>query len=116
MFMGVPTLTVASSSFSLVYISSPIQSPLLKLKTRRSSDFNLDFYTEVHDLSYLVDAMGGSRFSSRFRKLTAGLCEAVQDFGLVSFVPLAIQVPTCALSYIVCTCLAQTRTRVRPMV
>lgn len=26
------------------------------------------------------------------RKLSAGLCEVVQDFGLVSFVPLAIQV------------------------
>jgi hypothetical protein len=26
------------------------------------------------------------------RKLSAGLCELVQDFGLVNFVPLAIQV------------------------
>ena len=38
-------------------------------------DFNLDFYTEVQDLSRLVDAMGTDRFSRRFRKLSSGLCE-----------------------------------------
>uniref|UniRef100_A0A7S0RHC1 GPN-loop GTPase 2 n=1 Tax=Chlamydomonas leiostraca TaxID=1034604 RepID=A0A7S0RHC1_9CHLO len=54
-------------------------------------DFSLDFYTEVQDLSYLVRAMGTSPFSTRFRKLSSALCEVVQDYGLVSFMPLAIQ-------------------------
>lgn len=30
-------------------------------------DFNLDFYTEVQDLTYLVQAMGNTAFSKRFR-------------------------------------------------
>ncbi|KAF8068151.1 Gpn2 [Scenedesmus sp. PABB004] len=53
--------------------------------------FNLDFYTEVHDLSRLVAAMGGGPFSQRFRKLSAGLCDVVEGYGLVAFTPLAIQ-------------------------
>ncbi|KAG2435326.1 hypothetical protein HXX76_007401 [Chlamydomonas incerta] len=54
-------------------------------------DFNLDFYTEVQDLGYLVAAMGGKPFSNKFKKLSLGLCEVVEEYGLVTFVPLAIQ-------------------------
>eukprot|EP00878_Enallax_costatus_P013672 GHUV01014296.1.p1 GENE.GHUV01014296.1~~GHUV01014296.1.p1 ORF type:complete len:362 (+),score=111.59 GHUV01014296.1:348-1433(+) len=53
--------------------------------------FNLDYYTEVQDLGYLVHSMGHGPFSQRYRKLSAGLCEVVQDYGLVAFTPLAIQ-------------------------
>ncbi|KAK9844007.1 hypothetical protein WJX81_001766 [Elliptochloris bilobata] len=53
--------------------------------------FNLDFYTEVGDLSRLVEAMGQSTFGRRHRKLSAGLAETVEDFGLVRFTPLAIE-------------------------
>lgn len=35
--------------------------------------------------------MGSDRFSQRYRKLSKGLCEVVQDYGLLSFIPLAIQ-------------------------
>uniref|UniRef100_A0A672K7T4 GPN-loop GTPase 2 n=2 Tax=Sinocyclocheilus grahami TaxID=75366 RepID=A0A672K7T4_SINGR len=42
--------------------------------------FNLDFYTEVLDLSYL------------FHHLNVKLAEVIQDYSLVSFVPLNIQV------------------------
>ncbi|KAG2483316.1 hypothetical protein HYH03_017817 [Edaphochlamys debaryana] len=54
-------------------------------------DFNLEYYTEVQDLGFLVAAMGGKPFSNRFRKLSLGLCEVVEEYGLVSFMPLAIQ-------------------------
>ncbi|GAX82581.1 hypothetical protein CEUSTIGMA_g10007.t1 [Chlamydomonas eustigma] len=54
-------------------------------------DFNLDFYTEVQDLSYLTHRMGFGPFSKRYRKLSEGLCRVVEDFGLVKYVPLAIQ-------------------------
>lgn len=53
--------------------------------------FNLDFYTEVQDLSYLVQAMGNDAFSKRYRKLSQGLCEVVEDYGLLNFTPLAIE-------------------------
>lgn len=56
------------------------------------SAFNLDYYTEVQDLGYLLHTMGCRPFSARYRKLSAGLCELVEDYGLVAFTPLAIQV------------------------
>jgi hypothetical protein len=31
------------------------------------ADFNLDFYTHVQDLGYLVAAMGGKPFSAKFK-------------------------------------------------
>ena len=56
--------------------------------------FNLDYYTEVQDLSYLLDHLKtsqGPRRSSRFSELNERICELVEDFGLVSFETLAIE-------------------------
>jgi hypothetical protein len=42
----------------------------------------------------MVDHMNqelDTRFAQRFRKLTTGICELVEDFGLVHFMPLAIE-------------------------
>jgi MinD superfamily P-loop ATPase len=54
--------------------------------------FNLDYYMDVQDLSYLVQHMERSnpRMSKRYSKLTAGLCELVEDFALVSFAGVSI--------------------------
>jgi len=46
---------------------------------------------QVGDLSRLVEAMGQSAFGRRHRKLSAGLAETVEDFGLVRFTTLAIE-------------------------
>ncbi|GLC33726.1 hypothetical protein PLESTB_000109000 [Pleodorina starrii] len=54
-------------------------------------DFNLDFYTQVQDLGFLVHAMGDKPFSQKFRKLSQGLCEVIEEYGLVSFIPFAVQ-------------------------
>ena len=88
---------------------------------RSPMPFNLEFFTQCHDLHRLVDYldsnpmefMGGqqndeeymedpeyiaaqqktrtSNFSRKYRKLHQELCEVVEDFGLLSFLPLAIQ-------------------------
>ncbi|PVG03256.1 hypothetical protein CPB86DRAFT_749443 [Serendipita vermifera] len=51
-------------------------------------DFNLDFYTEVQDLSYLESSLPqGTRFSA----LNMRISEMVQDFGLVGFETLAVE-------------------------
>lgn len=57
-----------------------------------AADFRLDFYTEVQDLAHLVAAMAPGPFSERYRKLSAGLADVVQEYGLLAFTPLAIQV------------------------
>lgn len=59
--------------------------------------FNLDFYTQVQDLSYLRDLLShpsgpdSSRRNEKFGKLNEAICELVEDFGLVSFETLAVE-------------------------
>lgn len=54
--------------------------------------FNLDFYTEVLDLSYLVEHLALDPFFKKFHHLNVKLAEVIQDYSLVSFVPLNVQV------------------------
>lgn len=46
----------------------------------------------MQDLDYLLRSLEGSggSFSQRYRKLSKGLAGVVQDYGLLSFVPLSI--------------------------
>lgn len=52
--------------------------------------FSLDFYLQAQGLGHLAEAMEGS-FPPRFQRMTAELCEVIEDFGLLSFQPLAIE-------------------------
>ncbi|XP_060703276.1 GPN-loop GTPase 2 [Hemiscyllium ocellatum] len=53
--------------------------------------FNLDYYTEVLDLSYLLDHLAKDPFFKSFRRLNKKLVEVIEDYGLVSFIPLNVQ-------------------------
>ena len=53
-------------------------------------DFNLDFYTEVQDLSHLENALSSA--SPRFAALNMAICSLIEDFGLVGFETLAVEV------------------------
>ncbi|KAK8977371.1 hypothetical protein V6N11_034421 [Hibiscus sabdariffa] len=53
--------------------------------------FNLDFYTDVQDLSYLQHHLDQDPRSAKYRKLTKELCEVIEDFSLVNFTTLDIQ-------------------------
>ncbi len=56
--------------------------------------FNLDYYTEVQDLSYLkphVEKESNSVLGKRYSKLTNYIAELVEDFNLVSFEVLAVE-------------------------
>uniref|UniRef100_A0A8C8R579 GPN-loop GTPase 2 n=1 Tax=Pelusios castaneus TaxID=367368 RepID=A0A8C8R579_9SAUR len=53
--------------------------------------FNLDYYTEVMDLSYLVDHLAADPFFRNYRRLNEKLVEVIEDYSLVSFVPLNVQ-------------------------
>jgi hypothetical protein len=65
-----------------------------KLSTYSPLPFNLDFYTEVQDLNYLLphlqeesSAMAGSKFEG----LNTAIVELVESFGLVGFETLAVE-------------------------
>ncbi|RXN04855.1 GPN-loop GTPase 2 [Labeo rohita] len=51
----------------------------------------LDYYTEVLDLSYLVEHLSLDPFFKKFHHLNVKLAEVIQDYSLVSFVPLNVQ-------------------------
>ncbi|XP_078433966.1 P-loop containing nucleoside triphosphate hydrolases superfamily protein isoform X1 [Wolffia australiana] len=53
--------------------------------------FNLDYYTDVQDLSYLQLHLEQDPRSAKYRKLTKELCDVVEDFCLVNFTTLDIQ-------------------------
>ena len=54
--------------------------------------FGLDYYTEVMDLSYLLEQLPQSSFFLKYKKLNEALIGLVEDYSLVSFVPLNVQV------------------------
>ena len=43
------------------------------------------------DLEYLVEHISADPKMAPYKKLTASLCEVIEDFGLVRFIPLAIE-------------------------
>ncbi|KAJ9057240.1 hypothetical protein DSO57_1024571 [Entomophthora muscae] len=53
--------------------------------------FNLEFYTEVMDLNYLVAHLNETTMGQRYHRLTKAMCDLVQEFGLVNFHPLMIE-------------------------
>lgn len=54
--------------------------------------FNLDYYTDVLDLNYLLDDMKQNDFLKKFTSLNEALINVIQDYSLVSFNTLDIQV------------------------
>ncbi|KAL6553739.1 GPN-loop GTPase qqt1 [Orobanche minor] len=53
--------------------------------------FNLDFYTDAQDLSYLQYHLDQDPRYAKYRKLTKELCEVIENFSLVNFSTLDIQ-------------------------
>ncbi|KDQ10500.1 hypothetical protein BOTBODRAFT_147704 [Botryobasidium botryosum FD-172 SS1] len=52
-------------------------------------EFNLDFYTEVQDLSHLSNLLTNA--SPRFAALNMAICDLIEDFGYVGFETLAVE-------------------------
>lgn len=50
--------------------------------------FNLDFYTEVLDLKYLLEALENTPGMAKYKKLNEAIVSMVEDYSLVSFQPL----------------------------
>ena len=65
-----------------------------KIATYGPLPFNLDFYTEVHDLSYLLPHLAAENSRMRhakFEGLNQAVVDLVEEFGLVSFETLAVE-------------------------
>tara|TARA_B110000444_G_scaffold250921_1_gene278048 strand:+ start:249 stop:1322 length:1074 start_codon:yes stop_codon:yes gene_type:complete len=53
--------------------------------------FNLEFYTEVQDLSYLAEYLNSDPKFKEYNKLTNSIMEIIEDFGLVRFTAMSIE-------------------------
>lgn len=54
--------------------------------------FNLDYYTEVQDLDRLVPLLEADPRTRKFSSLNRIICDIIEDFGLVSFETLCVEV------------------------
>ncbi|CAD7081800.1 unnamed protein product [Hermetia illucens] len=52
--------------------------------------YNLEFYTDVLDLSYLLEALDDAPGMRKYKKLNAAIISMVEDYALVSFQPLDV--------------------------
>lgn len=85
----------------MLHLPYPIVNVLTKIDNLKSVGgadlpFNLDFYTEVQDLNYLLPALNEeqnatSRNAEKFQRLNEALIGLVDDFGLVGFETLAVE-------------------------
>lgn len=57
--------------------------------------FNLDYYTEVQDLEYLQYELDKDARSAKYSALNKAICEIVEEFSLVGFQTLCVEV-SCA--------------------
>lgn len=73
----------------LPHVNALSKADLLK-KNADKLDFGIDFYTDVLDLDYLLESLDDGVFTKKFKKLNAAIVGLVQDYGLVSFVPLNV--------------------------
>ncbi|KRT79016.1 hypothetical protein AMK59_8361, partial [Oryctes borbonicus] len=60
-------------------------------KNQKNLDFNIDFYTDVLDLNYLLQLLDENPFSSKFKKLNASLVSLIEEYSLVWFIPVDIK-------------------------
>lgn len=85
---------VMSSLATMANLELPhvnVLSKVDKIESYGKTRFNLDFYCEVMDLKYLLETELESLFFERYKKLSMALVDIIQDYGLVTFIPLNIQ-------------------------
>lgn len=79
---------------AMLQLEMPHINVLSKIDTLNSFGelaFNLDYYTQVQDLSYLLQTLDAEPRAKKFAKLNAAMAELIEDFGLVGFETLAVE-------------------------
>jgi len=86
-------LALAGDLRTLVSLTSPDKvRKLIIVELSRRTAFNLEFYTEVQDLTHILPLLSQDPRMSKFSELNEKIVELVEEFGLVSFETLAVEV------------------------
>ena len=93
MFTGKFISILLTSLTSMLQVELPQVNILSKIDLAEQYgklQFGLDFYTEVLDLDYLLDAINADPFMKKFRKFNASLIDVIENYSLVRFFPLSV--------------------------
>ncbi|XP_066256086.1 GPN-loop GTPase 2 [Euwallacea similis] len=74
----------------LPHVNVLSKADLLK-KNLSKLDFGLDFYTDVLDLQYLLEQLNEGAFTKKYKKLNKAIVGLIEDYSLVSFIPLDVK-------------------------
>ncbi|KAL1518333.1 hypothetical protein ABEB36_001972 [Hypothenemus hampei] len=74
---------------ALPHVNILSKADLLK-KHSSKLNFGLDFYTDVLDLQYLLELLDDGPFTKKFKKLNKAIIGLVEDYSLVTFIPLNV--------------------------
>ncbi len=78
----------------MLHISTPHLNVLTKVDLAEKHGrlpFNLDYYTDVLDLSYIVDCLEEDGRMKKYNSLNVSIANVIENYGLVSFQPLDVQ-------------------------
>ena len=53
--------------------------------------FNLDYYTDVLDLEYLMETFPEDNFTKKYKHLNEALTGLISDYSLVNFIPITVK-------------------------
>ena len=56
------------------------------------TEYGLEYYTEVQDLSYLLEYVSHDPMMAKYKKLTGALIGIVEDYSLVNYMTLNVEV------------------------
>lgn len=78
----------------MLHISTPhinILSKVDLMEKYGKLPFNLDFYTDVLDLEYLLEFLESDKRMEKYKSLNKAIASIVENYALVSFLPLDVQ-------------------------
>lgn len=82
---------ILSTLCCMLHLELPHVSILSKVDLLpKNTRFDLGYYCEVMDLSYLVDDLVDDPFLKKYKELTKDLAETIENYSLVSFVPVNV--------------------------
>lgn len=88
-------ITTLKSMMQLECSQVNVLSKLDLIESYGQLPLRLEYFLNVQDLHYLLSALGEGSIGKKYQQLSAALCELIEDSGLLSFVPLAIEDKEC---------------------
>ncbi|CAK9293819.1 unnamed protein product [Gordionus sp. m RMFG-2023] len=92
--LGKYVASTLTSLSTMLYLAQPHVNILSKydliekeLDKKDNLHFDFSYFTDVLDLSHLVQCLDDDPFYSRFKKLNTVICEVIEGYSLVSYVP-----------------------------